>query len=74
MEERFYQPVVLIDADIAMVDPLRLPGRRPGNWGTNILSLLKREGRWRISAIADNGRRPRPEGWELGAPNRTAND
>jgi hypothetical protein len=70
LEERFYQPVVLIDADIAMVWTRYdfLVDGQVHHWGTNILSLLKRDGRWRISAIADNGRTgPRPEGWELGA-------
>jgi hypothetical protein len=33
--------------------------------GTNILSFLKQDGRWRVSAIADNGRTgPRPVDWD----------
>ncbi len=35
------------------------------HWGTNILSFLKQDGRWRVSAIADNGRTgPRPVDWD----------
>lgn len=70
LEERFYHPVVMIDADIAMVWARYdfLVDGQVHHWGTNILSLLKRDGRWRISAVADNGRTgPRPAGWELGA-------
>jgi hypothetical protein len=26
------------------------------HWGTNIISFVKQDGRWRISGIADNGR------------------
>jgi hypothetical protein len=70
LEERLYQPTVLIDADIAMVWARYdfLVDGQVHHWGTNIISLLKRDGRWRISAIADNGRTsPRPDGWENGA-------
>lgn len=69
LEEPFYQPFVLIDDDIAMVWARYdfLVDGEVHHWGTNILSLLKRDGRWRISAIADNGRTgPRPVGWENG--------
>lgn len=69
LEERFYQPTVLIEADIAMVWARYdfLIDGQVHHWGTNILSLLKRDGHWRISAIADNGRTsPRPDGWENG--------
>ncbi|HEX4223082.1 MAG TPA: hypothetical protein VHZ97_12005 [Pseudonocardiaceae bacterium] len=70
LAELFYNPVVLVDDDIAVVWARYdfLVDGKVHHWGTNILSLLKRDGRWRISAIADNGRTgPRPEGWELGA-------
>lgn len=69
LEERFYQPTVLIDDDIAMVWARYdfLVDGQVHHWGTNIVSLLKRDGRWRISAVADNGRAsPRPDGWEEG--------
>jgi hypothetical protein len=69
LEERFYQPTVLIDEDIAVVWARYdfLVDGQVHHWGTNIVSLLKRDGRWRISAIADNGRTsPRPAGWEKG--------
>ncbi|HJP76011.1 MAG TPA: nuclear transport factor 2 family protein [Pseudonocardiaceae bacterium] len=68
-EELFYRPTVLIDDDIAMVWTRYdfLVDGELHHWGTNIFSLLKRDGRWRLSAIADNGRTsPRPDGWETG--------
>lgn len=67
--ERFYTPTVRVDDDIAMVwarYDFFVDGQ-VHHWGTNIVSLLKQDGRWRVSAIADNGRSgPRPVGWENG--------
>jgi hypothetical protein len=63
VEERIHDPVVRVDDDIAMVwAPYDfLVDSVPHHWGTNIVSFLKRDGRWRISGIADNGRPgPRP--------------
>jgi uncharacterized protein (TIGR02246 family) len=68
LEERFYNPLVRVDDDIAMVWAQYdfLVEGEVHHWGTNILSLLKQDGRWRVSAIADNGRSgPRPENWGL---------
>jgi hypothetical protein len=64
--ERLYEPVVLIDDDIAMCwSPYDfLIDGEPSHWGTNIVSFLKRDGKWLISGIADNGRTtPKPENW-----------
>jgi hypothetical protein len=66
LKERFYSPLVRVDDDIAMVwaryDFLVEDGVH--HWGTNILSFLKQDGVWRVSAIADNGRTgPRPGDW-----------
>jgi hypothetical protein len=67
LEERFYNPLVRVDDDIAMVWAHYdfLVGGKVHHWGTNIVSFLKQDGRWRVSGIADNGRTgPRPEDWE----------
>ena len=68
LAERFYDPLVRVDDDIAMVwahYDFFVDGKLH-HWGTNIVSLLKRDGRWVISGIADNGRTTeRPEGWEI---------
>jgi putative lumazine-binding protein len=62
-EERIHDPEIRIDGDIAMIwapYDFYIDGR-VHHWGTNIVTLLKRDGRWRISGIADNGRTtPRP--------------
>jgi hypothetical protein len=48
LEERIYDPLFRVDGD-------------KHHRGTNIVSFLKREGSWRISGLADNGRSgPRP--------------
>lgn len=67
LEEHFHEPLIRVDDDIAMVWAHYdfLVDGAVHHWGTNILSLLKQDGRWRVSAIADNGRTgPRPDGWE----------
>ncbi|HVV22119.1 MAG TPA: nuclear transport factor 2 family protein [Pseudonocardiaceae bacterium] len=70
LEERFHEPLVRVDDDIAMVWAHYdfLVDGAVHHWGTNILSLLKENGRWRVSAVADNGRTgPRPADWEKAA-------
>ena len=67
LEERFYHPIVRVDDDIAMVWAHYdfLVNGDVHHWGTNILSFLKQDGRWRVSSVADNGRSgPRPQNWE----------
>jgi Putative lumazine-binding len=67
LEERFYHPIVRVDDDIAMVWAHYdfLVNGDVHHWGTNILSFLKQEGRWRVSSVTDNGRSgPRPQNWE----------
>jgi hypothetical protein len=68
LEERFHNPLVRVDDDIAMVwahYDFVVDGE-VHHWGTNILSFLKQDGHWRVSCVADNGRTgPRPEKWEL---------
>ena len=67
LQEQFHHPLVRVDDDIAVVWS-RYDWFVDGDvhhWGTNILSFLKQDGRWRISAIADNGRTgPRPADWD----------
>jgi hypothetical protein len=56
--ERFYEPLVRVDDDIAMVWARYdfLVDGKVHHWGTNILSFLKQDGHWRVSAVTDNGR------------------
>ena len=67
LEERFHHPLVRVDDYIAVVWS-RYDFFVDGDvhhWGTNILSFLKQDGRWRVSAIADNGRTSsRPADWD----------
>ena len=66
MEERFYNVLVRIDDDIAVVVAQYdfLFDGEVHHWGTSILSFLKQDERWRICAIADTGRSgPRPRNW-----------
>lgn len=62
-EEILRDAEIRIDDDIAMIwapYDFFVDGNLH-HWGTNIVTLLKRDGRWRISGIADNGRSaPRP--------------
>ena len=67
VEERFHHPLVRVDDDIAVVWSRYdvLVDGEVHHWGTNILSFLKQDGRWRVSAVADNGRTsPRPADWD----------
>jgi hypothetical protein len=67
-EERFNNPLVRVDDDIAMVWAHYdfLVDGDVHHWGTNILSFLKQDGHWCVSSVADNGRSgPRPQSWEV---------
>jgi len=58
--ESIHDPVVLIDGDIAMAwtpYEFHIDGQLH-HVGTNIISLLRRDGRWLISGVADNWRLP----------------
>ena len=58
LEERIFDPLVRVDDDIAMIwapYDFFIDGK-PHHWGTNIISLLKRDGHWRITGVTDNGR------------------
>ena len=67
LDEQFHHPLVRVDDDIAVVWSRYdfIVDGEVHHWGTNILSFLKQDGRWRISAVADNGRTsPRPVDWD----------
>lgn len=57
-EERMPHPLVRIDHNIAMVwgayEVLR--NGQPDHCGTNIFTLVRRDGRWIIAGVADNSR------------------
>jgi hypothetical protein len=58
LEERIFDPLIRVDDDIAMIwapYDFFVDGE-PHHWGTNIISLIKRDGRWRITGVTDNGR------------------
>lgn len=57
-EERIREPLVHVDENIAVVWVAYdvYVDSQPHNWGTNIITFCKLDGRWRISGIADNGR------------------
>jgi hypothetical protein len=60
LEERIYNPQVMVDHDIAMVwAPYEfLINGTIYHIGTNIISLLKRDEKWLISAVANTSRKP----------------
>ncbi|KAJ6632228.1 hypothetical protein B0H10DRAFT_2427028 [Mycena sp. CBHHK59/15] len=61
LEERISgQPVILVDRDIAMAwTPYEFfIGDSLDHVGTNIWSFAKQDGRWLISGVADNSRKP----------------
>lgn len=66
IEERFHDPLVLVDDNIAMIwapYDFFVDGELD-HWGRNIVSFLKENGRWRVSGVADNGwTGPKPDGW-----------
>jgi hypothetical protein len=66
LEERFYNPLVHVADDIAVVYAKYdfLVDGEVHHWGTNILSFVKQGTTWRVSAIADTARTgPRPKDW-----------
>jgi hypothetical protein len=66
LEERFYNPVVQVADDIAVVFAKYdfMVDGEVDHWGTNILSFVRQGTAWRVSAIADTARTSsRPEDW-----------
>jgi hypothetical protein len=66
LEERFYNPVVHVADDIAVVYGKYdcLVDGEVHHWGTNTLSFVRQGAGWRISAIADTARTgSRPRDW-----------
>ena len=67
LDEQFHHPLVRVDDDIAVVwsrYDFFVDGE-VHHWGSNILSFLKQDGRWRVSGVTDNGRTgPRPADWD----------
>jgi hypothetical protein len=59
-EEPIFDPLVRIDHDLAMVWARYefMIGGKLHHVGSNVFSLLKREGTWLISGIADTWRKP----------------
>jgi len=59
IEERIHDPLVHIDDDVAVIwTPYDfLVEGKVDHCGTDIVNLVKRDGRWLISGIADNGRK-----------------
>lgn len=59
LEERIRDPLVKIDDDIAMIwAPYEfLIDGKVDHCGTDIAHLVKRDGKWLIAGIADNGRK-----------------
>jgi hypothetical protein len=58
LEERMARPMVRIDNNIAMVwgSYAALRNGKPDHCGTNIFSLVNRDGRWLIASITDTSR------------------
>lgn len=58
LEERFWDPLVRIDDDIAMIwtpyDVLK--DGKVDHCGTDVVNLVRRDGRWLIAGLADNSR------------------
>lgn len=59
LEERIHDPLVKIDDNIAMIwAPYEfLIDGKVDHCGTDIAHLVKRDGKWLIAGIADNGRK-----------------
>jgi hypothetical protein len=59
LEERIRDPLIRIDDDIAMIWAryVFFVDGKPDHEGTDIVNLVKRDGRWLIAGIADNGRK-----------------
>jgi hypothetical protein len=62
LEEVLHDPVVHIDDDIAVIwAPYTFTfDGKVDHCGTNIITLIRRDGRWLISGIADNSRKDCP--------------
>jgi len=62
IEERIHDPLIKIDDDLAIVwapYDFLLEGKED-HCGTDLFTLAKRDGRWLVSALADNSRRDCP--------------
>ena len=59
LEERLHDPLVRIDNDIAVVwvPYLFFIDGQVDHCGTDLINLIRRDGRWLISGIADNSRK-----------------
>jgi Putative lumazine-binding len=64
IQERIHDPLIRIDGDIAMVwAPYEfLINGRVKHCGTDVVNLVRIEGRWLIAGIADNSRSSCPAG------------
>jgi ketosteroid isomerase-like protein len=64
LEESMPDPLVRVDQNIAMVWGAYIVTRngQPDHCGTNIFTLVKEDGRWRIASITDNSRPHHGEG------------
>jgi hypothetical protein len=64
IQERIHDPLVKIDGDIAMVwAPYEfLINGEVKHCGTDVVNLVRQDGRWLISGIADNSRSSCPAG------------
>jgi Putative lumazine-binding len=62
IEERIHHPLVRIDHDLAVVwAPFDFfTNGKVDHCGTDLFSLVRVNGQWRIAAIADTGRNPCP--------------
>ena len=62
LEERLYDPLVRIDDDIAVVwvPYTFFYDGKIDHCGTDLFSLIRRDGRWLISNVADNSRKECP--------------
>lgn len=63
IEERIHDPIVHIDEDIALVwAPYEfLADGKVEHCGTDVINLLKKDGHWLISGIADNTHQQCPQ-------------
>lgn len=59
LEERIHDPLIRIDDDIAIIwaPYVFLIDGKGDHEGTDVVNLVKKDGRWLIAGIADNGRK-----------------
>lgn len=59
LEERIYDPLIRIDDDIAVIFTSYdfLIDGKVDHCGSDIVNLIRRDGRWMISGLADNSRK-----------------